>query len=78
MNKIINMFSREVIKDQSYDEKGGFDPELAFAKKSGLEEAASNVCSAAAKLAIECELDTFENYLGDLMSAIRKYQILKR
>jgi len=43
-------------------------------KELHLEEAASNVCSAAAKLVIECDLDTFDTHLEPLKRAIRLYQ----
>ena len=78
MNKVIDIFSRQVVEKHIYNENTELDQGYEPVNGSRLEEAASKVCSAAAKLAIECDLDTFDSYLGDLMSAIRQYQVLKK
>jgi len=78
MRKVIDIFSRRVIEEQTKDENPELDPEDISLNEIRLEDAASRVCSAAAKLAIECDLDTFEDYLEDLMKMARIYQNLKK
>ncbi|MBW2217959.1 MAG: hypothetical protein JRF40_00490 [Deltaproteobacteria bacterium] len=79
MHKVIDMFSRRAIIDDMDFEIN--DNHLALENMPGdgdpLEIAASDVCSAAAKLAIECDLETFEAYLAELKLAINNYQALK-
>ncbi len=76
MCKISGMFPRQEIEEHIHNGNDKLDQGYEPVNGSRLEAAASSVCSTAAKLAIECDLDTFDNYLGDLMSAIRHYQIL--
>ena len=78
MSKVIDMFSRREIEEHINYENDELDQGYESENGCRLEEAASSVCSAAAKLAIECDLDTFDNYLGDLMCAIRHYQCMKK
>ena len=78
MRKVIDIFSRQVIEEQIKSENQKLDPENISLNGIRLEGAASRVCSAAAKLAIECDLDTFEDYLEDLMRAARHYKNLQR
>ena len=78
MRKVIDIFSRQVIEEQIKPENPKLDPENISLNEIRLEDAASRVCSAAAKLAIECDLDTFEDYLEDLMRVARHYKNLQR
>ena len=78
MRKVIDIFSRQVIEEQIKPENPKLDPENISLNEIRLEDAASKVCSAAAKLAIECDLDTFEDYLEDLMRVARHYKNLQR
>jgi hypothetical protein len=78
MRKVIDIFSRQVIKEQTKPENPKLDPEDISLNEIRLEDVADRVCSAAAKLVIECDLDTFEDYLEDLMRVARHYKNLQR
>ena len=78
MRKVIDIFSRQVIEEQTKPENLKLDNENIFLNEIRIEDAASKVCSAAAKLVIECDLDTFEDYLEDLLRVARHYKNLQR
>ena len=78
MRKVIDIFSRQVIEKQNKSENSKLDTENISLNEIRLEDAADKVCSAAAKLVIECDLDTFDDYLEDLMRVARHYKNLKR
>ena len=79
MTHVIDIFSRKsiAVKQPKDNQKYSLDTEHKKIGKMSFEEAASQVCAAAAKMAIECDLDTFEDYLKDLMRAVRYYKNLK-
>ena len=79
MCKVIDIFSGREIEDHISDasQSGLCGLENGHKDINPLEAAASEVCSAAAKLAIECEPITFETYLMELLKKINHYQTIK-
>ena len=81
MASVIDMFSGRLIKAE---QSNGNKPDKLDAEckttvgEMYLEESVSQVYSAAANLAIECDLETFDYYVAELMKAVRHYKYLKK
>ena len=82
MAAVIDMFSGRLIKaeqnNRNKSDKLDNEYKAKTVGKMGLEEAISQVYSAAAMLAIECDLDSFDYYVAELMKAVRHYKYLKK
>ena len=81
MASVIDMFSGRLIKAEQNN--GNKTDKLDAECKTtvgvmNLEEAISQVYSAAANLAIECDLNTFDYYVAELLKAARHYNNLKK